>query len=181
MLRDLAGDAALSAALRDYQPAGDKSPGAGPGEFEKLIESNSGQSGSGLDLHWFFSGWVDADKGLPDIAITHVAVASVGTSAPNGSVSAPAESGNILVAVDLSNSGYAAAEIPVTVRTTQTSVTQRVLVPARGKVTRRILVQGTPTQVQANDGSVPETEASVHITTLNNAGAPSPSNPGPSQ
>jgi hypothetical protein len=179
MLRDLAGDAALSAALSGYNPADDNNS-SGPGTFEKLIESNSGESSSGLDLRWLFSDWVDADKGLPDIAIDHVVAASVSAGAPGSSPSATAEtgSGNILVAVDLSNSGYAAAEIPVTVRTTETSVTQRVLVPARGKITRRILVQGTPTQVQANDGSIPETEASVHITTLNNAGAPSPGNPG---
>ena len=68
-----------------------------------------------------------------------------------------------LVAVNLSNSGYAAAEIPVTVSNADTSVTQRVLVPARGKATQRILIQGRPTQVQANDGTVPETEASIHI------------------
>jgi hypothetical protein len=173
MLRGMAGDAALSAALRGYDPASDKNA-AGLGAFEKLIERNSGESNSGLDLRWFFLDWVDADKGLPDIAIDHVAVASVSAGAPGSSPSAAAEtgSGNILVAVDLSNSGYAAAEIPVTVRTAQTTVTQRVLVPARGKITRRILVQGTPTQVQANDGSVPETQASVHITTLNSAGSP---------
>jgi hypothetical protein len=178
MLRDLAGDAALSAALRDYDPANDKNAAA-PGAFEKLIESNSGELGSGesssgRDLRWVFLDWVDADKGLPDIAITHVAIASVSVPAPGSSPSAAAEddSGNVLVAVDLANSGYASAEIPVTVRTTETSVTQRVLVPARGNVTRRILVQGTPTQVQANDGSVPETQASVHITTLNSSGAP---------
>jgi hypothetical protein len=41
-----------------------------------------------------------------------------------------------------------------------------VLVPARGKVTVRILIQGKPTEVQANDGTVPETQASVHITRL---------------
>ncbi len=81
-----------------------------------------------------------------------------------------------LVAVNLSNSGYAAAEIPVTVGNPDTSVTQRVVVPARGKATLRILIQGRPTQVQANDGTVPETEAGIHIRTL--AGADStPSQP----
>jgi hypothetical protein len=37
-----------------------------------------------------------------------------------------------------------------------------VLVPARGKVVERILVLGQPTEVEANDGTVPETQASVH-------------------
>ena len=79
------------------------------------------------------------------------------------------------VAVNLSNSGYAAAEVPVTVRNADTSVTQRVLVPARGKATQRILIQGRPTQVQANDGTIPETEASIHIRNLSDAGSPSSS------
>ena len=79
------------------------------------------------------------------------------------------EANGWLVAVNLSNSGYAAAEIPVTVSNADTSVTQRVLVPARGKATQRILIQGRPTQVQANDGTIPETEASIHIKTLTDA------------
>jgi hypothetical protein len=153
MLRDLAGDAALSAALRAYSPAEDAArglgPGSGAGNFEKLIE----QAGLRRDLSWFFSDWVDADKGLPDIAIDSVFPSHT-------------EGDNWLVAVNLSNSGYAAAEVPVTVSNAATSVTQRVVVPARGKVTQRILMQGQPTQVQANDGTVPETEASIHIRTL---------------
>ena len=153
MLRDLAGDAALSAALRGYAADEGETAGGGPGAFEKLIESNSGASSSDPDLHWFFADWVDADKGLPDLSIDHV-------------VTEPAENGGTLVGITLSNSGYAAAEVPVTVRTRETAVTQRVLVPARGSLVRRILVQGAPTQVQANDGTIPETEASEHVTNL---------------
>ena len=178
MLRDLAGDAALSAAFRAYSPAEDAAHGLNPtaasGYFEKLIEqaaANSGESSSlgpnpdsHRDLSWFFSDWVNADKGLPDIAIDSVFPSHT-------------EGDNWLVAVNLSNSGYAAAEIPVTVSNPQTSVTQRVIVPARGKVTQRILMQGQPTQVQANDGTVPETEASVHIRTLDDADDASPSSP----
>jgi hypothetical protein len=67
----------------------------------------------------------------------------------------------------------------VTVKTDLTSVTQRVRVPARGKAVQRILIQGKPTEVQANDGTVPESQASVHGTSLDNAGAP-PAAPGPS-
>jgi hypothetical protein len=156
MLRDIAGDAALSAALRAYNPADDLSKGygrdAGPGPFEKLLE----QASVRRDLSWFFLDWVDADKGLPDLAIDSV-------------FPTPADAGNWLVAVNLSNDGYAAAEIPVTVRTASTSVTQRVLVPARGKAVQRILIQGKPTEVQLNDGTVPETQASVHVTRLGDA------------
>jgi hypothetical protein len=176
ILRDLAGDAALSAAFRAYSPTDDATRGLGPSAhseyFEKLIEqaaADSGESSSlgprpGLrrDLSWFFSDWVNADKGLPDIAIDSIFPSHT-------------EGDNWLVAVNLSNSGYAAAEIPVTVSNPQTSVTQRVIVPARGKVTQRILMQGHPTKVQANDGTVPETEASVHVRTLGDADDGSPS------
>lgn len=161
MLRDLAGDAALSAALRAYNPAIDQSQGygrdpGGPGEFEKLLE----QSSIRRNLDWFFNDWVDADKGLPDINIARV-------------VSEPAKAGVTLVGVTLNNSGYAAAEIPVIVSTPATSITQRLLVPARGSVTRRMLIQGNPTQVQANDGTVPEVEASVHVMKIETAASDS--------
>ncbi|MGA3102006.1 MAG: hypothetical protein ABSD61_09120, partial [Terracidiphilus sp.] len=164
VLRDLAGDAALSAALRAYSPAEDAAQGLGPAAgsdyFEKLIE----QAGLRRDLTWFFSDWVDADKGLPDIAIDSVFPSHT-------------EGDNWLVAVNLSNSGYAAAEIPVTVSNADASVTQRVIVPARGKATQRILIEGQPTRVQANDGTVPETDASIHIRNLDGAGIDSSSQP----
>jgi aminopeptidase N len=152
MLRDIAGDTALSAALRAYDPAADQNGSGAPGEFETLLERNAH-----LDLKWFFADWVDADKGLPDLAIDSVFPTA-------------AQAGNTLVGVNLSNAGYAAAEVPVTVRTAEASVTQRVLVPGRGKVVQRILIQGTPTAVQINDGTIPETEASEHVTDLTGAG-----------
>jgi aminopeptidase N len=163
MLRDLAGDGALAAALRDYDST--KAAGARDGasaELEKLIEQHAGR-----DLSWFFADWVDADKGLPDLAIDSV-------------FPTLAQAGNTLVAVNLSNSGYASAEIPVTVQTDNNSVTQRILVPARGKADRRILIQGPPTEVQANDGAVPETEASVHVKMLTDAVTPMPAPAQPS-
>jgi hypothetical protein len=174
MLRDLVGDAALSAALRAYDPAADTARGLAPvsaassaatsssgqasgsGTFEKLLEKAS----TPRDLSWFFADWVDADDGLPDIAIDSVFPSS-------------AQAGNWLVAINLSNAGYAAAEVPLTLSTADTSITQRVLVPARGKVVQRILILGKPTQVQVNDGTVPEIQASVHIKTLTDPDAPS--------
>ena len=83
MLRDIAGDAALSAALRAYNPAadlgsqnlgnqdsGNPSPGnqPAPSQFERLLE----QAGPRHDLTWFFADWIDADKGLPDLSIQSV-------------------------------------------------------------------------------------------------------------
>jgi hypothetical protein len=176
MLRDLIGDPDLSAAFIAYSPTEDAKHGLGSESdsayFEKLAThsaapsdgSPSPGSGSGQrrDLSWFFSDWIDSDKGLPDIAIDSV-------------YPGPTEGGSWLVAVNLSNSGYAAAEIPVTVRNADTSVTRRIVVPARGKAVQRILIEGKPTEVQANDGTVPETEASIHIKTLNDSSGTSSS------
>jgi hypothetical protein len=153
MLRDLAGDASLSAALRAYDPAADASKGYlqdhNAGTFQKLLE----QASIRRDLAWFFADWVDADKGLPDLSIDSV-------------FPARAEAGNWLVAVNISNAGYATAEVPITVRADNNSITQRVVVPGHGKAVQRILILGKPTEVQINDGTVPETEASVHVKKL---------------
>ena len=151
MLRDHAGDPALSVALRAYYPLADN-PAAGT-SFKKLLEATEYHP----NLAWFFADWVDADKGLPDLTIDGVFPTS-------------ASAGNWLVAVNVSNAGYATADVPVTVRSgtgsDARSVTQRIRVPARGKAIQHILIQGKPTEVQVNDGTVPETQASVHITKL---------------
>jgi hypothetical protein len=156
MLRDMVGDATLSAALRAYDPKADVSLGYGrdtaPGTFQMLLE----RAGAERDLKWFFADWVDADKGLPDLSIESV-------------FPSQEPSGSWLVAVRIDNAGYAAAEVPVTVRGISSSVTRRVLVPARDKISERILLQEKPTQVQLSDGTVPETQASVHIKTLDGA------------
>jgi hypothetical protein len=147
MLREATSDADLSVALRAWNP------GAGRGALEKLLEP----AGSGRDLSWLFGDWVDADKGLPDLSIESV----FPTSQPNG---------EWFVAVNVSNKGYAAAEVPVTVRSVDKSVTKRLLVPARGQAVQRTLIEGKPIAVQVNDGTTPETEASVHVTTLSSEG-----------
>jgi hypothetical protein len=171
MLRDMVGDNALSTALRGYDAAPNETKvgsssstldisSAGPdSRFEKLLEHASKR-----DLSWFFADWVDADKGLPDLAI-------------DGVFPEAAEAGNTLVAVDVTNSGYASAEVPVTVSGMGGSVSKRVMVPGRGKITVRILLIGRPAQVQVNDGSVPETGATVHIRTLDGAASSSQQQP----
>lgn len=165
MLRDVVGDATLSAALRAYDPAADASRGYGrangPSAFELLLE----QAGTRRDLSRFFGDWVDSDKGLPDLSIE-----SAFPSSPTP--------GSWLVAVNVVNNGYVSAEVPVTVRSDSTTVTQRVLVPARGKAVQRILIQGKPTEIQVNDGTIPETQASVHVSRL---GDPVVSPSGPSR
>jgi len=162
MLRDVAGDATLSAALRAYDPAQDYAKDSVRSSIERLLE----QAGTRQDLHWFFADWVDADKGLPDLTID-----SAFPSSPSP--------GSWLVAVNISNSGYASAEVPVTVRSDGNSTTQRVRVPARGKATQRILILGKPIEVQANDGTIPESQASVHITRLEDHAASPQSTPAP--
>jgi hypothetical protein len=162
MLRDVAGDQTLSAALRAYDPSQDLGRDTGRSSFENLLE----QAGVRRDLSWFFADWVDADKGLPDLSI-------------EGAFPSTASAGNWLVAVNLANNGYASAEVPVTVRSDSASVTQRVRIPAHGKAVQRILIQGKPTEVQVNDGTVPETQASVHVTRLDqDTSSPQPSAPG---
>jgi hypothetical protein len=157
MLRDLTSDDALAAALQtcsgassdQVRPSSKDQATTSTCPLQKLLK----QSGAARDLSWFFSDWVDADRGLPDLAIEGVF--------PNA-----AQNGTYLVAVRLANAGYAAAEVPVAVRTAKNTVTERVLVPARGKAVQRVLVTGQPTQVQVNDGTVPEIGASVHVTDL---------------
>jgi len=145
MLRYLAGDDGLAAALRVYDTGHNQDPAGGSNSFEKLLQG----SGAHRDLNWFFADWIYADKGLPDLSIEKVF--------PNA-----VQSGNWLVSVSVANAGYAAAEVPIVVRSATATTAERVLIPARGSITQRLLVQGKPTEVQLNDGTVPETQASIH-------------------
>lgn len=140
MLRDVAGDKALQSALQAYDPAKDTQPDY----FEHLLERASGK-----DLSWFFDNWVDHDRGLPDLSIASVYFN-------------PEQHQQVLVAVEIASDGYAEAEIPVTVRSADTSVTERIRVPAHGRITHRLSIQGTPVEVDVNDGTVPEVEDSIH-------------------
>ena len=176
MLRSMVGDEALSAALRAYDPAADlpqgyglpqgnshanaASPPSSPNGLEKLVHRTVEQAGLSNDISWFFADWVNADKGLPDLSI-----ASVYPTAE--------DAGNWLATVNIANAGYAAAEVPVTVRSNGSSITRRVLVPARSTVPQRLLILGKPIDVQVNDGTVPETQATVHITRLDQPQPPS--------
>lgn len=141
MLRDLAGDKPLGAALRAYDAQQDTAPDY----FEKLVEQASGK-----DLRWFFNAWVYHDAGLPDLSIGHVF--------PSRS----ARPDEWLVSVEVANDGYAEAEVPVTVHSATTAVTERVRIAGRSSVSRRMLIVGEPTSVEVNDGTVPEVGASVH-------------------
>ncbi len=152
MLRDLIDVPALREAFHNYQPKldTDLGPDAEPpaGEMEALLRNAA--KASGKDCTWFFADWIDADKGLPDLSIGNVFYE-------------PAHAGTWLVSINLSNAGYAGVEVPVTAHTAKTTVTDRVFIPGRGSITHRLLLMNEPTQIQLNDGVVPEVQASVHI------------------
>jgi aminopeptidase N len=141
MLRGIVGDSALMAALKQYDAAEDESGGL----FQQVLERTSGQK-----LDWFFNDWVDRDRGLPDL--------SIGAITP----SRGSAEDSYIVAVTVSNSGTAVANVPVTISSADAKLTSQMRIVAGGRETRRFLVHGRPTQVQVNDGTTPETEASVH-------------------
>jgi hypothetical protein len=62
----------------------------------------------------------------------------------------------------VSNTGTAVADVPVTIYSGDATVTARMRIEAKGRATHRFLAHGRPEQVQVNDGTTPETEASVH-------------------
>ena len=141
MLREIVGDKNLQTALQDYNPTRDSEPDY----FERLLNQASGR-----DLGWFFSNWVDQDRGLPDLSI-------------GGVFPSPAAHEQILVAIDIVNDGYAEATVPVTVRGAgDAATTAWVRIPARATVTHRMLCQENPAEIDLNDGSIPEVQDSIH-------------------
>lgn len=146
MLRSLVGDPALKDALKTYRRAGkdDEDPAA----FERVLEASSKR-----DLRWFFNDWVYQDRGLPDLSIASVTPRLLQTAAKGTSW---------LVSIDVRNDGYAAADVPVTVRSGDLTITQRLRIAGQSDASTRILFEGTPQEVLVNDGSVPEMTASSH-------------------
>jgi hypothetical protein len=166
-LRDALGDDALSAALRAYNGDDSNAPAGDPGNSHPLsFQAALKQASPHTDLSWLFSDWIDNDKGLPDLTIDKVY--------PNA-----VQSGNWLVSVTVSNAGYATADVPLTVRSAANITADRILVPARGNATLRVLIQGKPSEVQVNDGTVPETQASAHQMNLDQPTPPPTATPPP--
>jgi Peptidase family M1 domain len=149
MLRTIAGEDALKKALQSYRKVG-AAADANPEEFEKVLEQ-----ASGMDLRWFFDDWVYHDRGLPDLSIRHVSSRHTPDEGP--------KAGGWLIAVDVRNDGDAVAEVPVTVRSGTLTATERVRVAAHADAATRIVFQGTPDEVEVNDGSVPELQSSEHV------------------
>lgn len=145
MLRDIAGDNALQAALAAYaRNDNDGAQDTTADYFESLLEHASGK-----DLKWFFDDWVYHDRGLPDLSIASVYPNRVTRE-------------QVVVAVEIVNDGYVEAEVPLTVKGAGASVTERIRVPAHGRITHRITFQEDPKAVDVNDGSVPEVRDSIH-------------------
>jgi aminopeptidase N len=151
MLRSIVGDDALKQALQAYRldPRLDRDPIG----LQRTLENSSHK-----DLRWFFDDWVYRDRGLPDLSIVSVTPSQLTSRAglPSG----------WLVAVEVRNDGFAAAEVPVTVRSTSASETQRLRIPGRSSASTRIVFAGTPTEVEVNDGGVPETQSTIHTRQL---------------
>jgi hypothetical protein len=151
MLRSIVGDEALKQTLQAYRR--DAKLDRDPTGFEQTLEKFSHK-----DLRWFFNDWVYHDRGLPDLSI-----ASVTPSQTESRASLP---DGWLVAVVVRNDGYAEAEVPVTVRSGTASETMKLRIPGRSSASTRIVFAGTPAQVEVNDGSVPETQTSIHTRQL---------------
>jgi hypothetical protein len=155
-LREILGDDLFRLGLttfrhsRQLNPALDRDPEA----FEKSLEKTCSH-----DLAWFFDDWVYHDRSLPDLTIAQVN--------PRPILPMAGHPGGYLVAIDIRNDGYAAAEVPVTVRagnggSADTTATSRIRVPARSTASVRIVFGGVPETVELNDGSVPELRAPTH-------------------
>jgi hypothetical protein len=145
MLRGMVGDKPLAAALEQYDATQDPTQDRSAEYFEHLLERTSNQK-----LDWFFSDWVNRDRGLPDLNIEAITPSKGSTE------------DSFIVAVTVSNSGTAVADVPVSLYSSDATVTEHMRIEPKGRATRRFLVHGRPQQVQVNDGTTPETEASVH-------------------
>ncbi|MBS1815341.1 MAG: hypothetical protein JSS87_10735 [Acidobacteria bacterium] len=166
MLRFLVGEDPLQQALQAFRDTNGTSQ-----QFQSLLERTSGK-----DLGWFFDDWIYHDRGLPDLSIVGVSPRAVSgtTSSVIGSgaqtTSPDAQRartrGGWLVAVEVQNDGEATAEVPVTLRGDQFSTTEPLRILPHSHATIRILVPAEPTELQVNDGTVPELRADTHIRTL---------------
>lgn len=155
MLRDLAGEKALRSTLAAWrmQPVSQASAQAQAIAFQHQLERESGK-----DLGWFFNDWVLRDRGLPDLSIANLETSQTPAGAGHNT--------GYLVAVTVRNEGAAAADVPLIVRSGQFSATQRIRIPGFGQATQRVLVESAPTEVQINDGGVPELRSVIHTRQL---------------
>ncbi len=153
-LRSITGDQPLQIALttwRSQAPSHD-SPLAQATAFEHLIEQTSHK-----DLSWFFNDWVFRDRGLPDLTIA--------TVEPRLLEASKGHDTGWLVAITVRNEGAAAAQVPLTVRAGDVSVTRTIHINGLASTTERVVIEAKPTQILLNGGTMPELRESNH--TLN--------------
>jgi hypothetical protein len=138
MLKDMLTDDVLQKTLLVYQPEKD----IDPTYFQHLLEAQSKR-----DLQWFFDDWVYHDRGLSDLRL-------------ESAYARKASQDNFLITVTVENLGEAGAEVPVTVHFDGGEMSERVIVRGKAKGIVRISTPKVPTEVNVNDGSVPETDTS---------------------
>jgi hypothetical protein len=148
MLREIVGDDAMKNALQAYrrEDKGDADPRA----FQRVLEKAAKK-----DLNWFFDDWVYRDRGLADLSIVSVTPRALPAKTERGS--------SWLIAVEVRNEGDATADVPVTVQSGTLTATERLRIPGRSSASTRIVFEGEPSEVQVNDGSVPEITSSRHV------------------
>ena len=139
MLSDMAGEQALTQALKEYAPERDREPGY----FQRLLEKYARR-----DLEQFFDDWVYRDRGLPEFKVTEV-------------YARQNLNGGFLVTVTVENVGDAGAQVPVTIRAENgVESSGRLWVSAHSKASTRLTLPVTPASALVNDGSVPEIDPS---------------------
>jgi hypothetical protein len=143
MLRDMAGDDALKAAIRKYRAEDDNDKA--PKYVKQLIEAAAKR-----DLSWFFDDWVYQDRGLPDFHVQSVHPWKT-------------EKGVQFLTVTLENLGSAGAEVPFTIFFEGGEITKRIEVRAKATATTRVELPGTPSKIVVNDGSVPESDLTNNV------------------
>jgi hypothetical protein len=137
MLRDIAGDTALTKAIAAYRPEQDRDAAY----VQQLIEA---QGTPRRSLQPFFDSWVYHDYGLPDLRIDAI---NARQTVENTSV----------VSVTVENLTRVWAEVQVVVKSAKGDARlARLQVPGNAKSTTRIAFQGVPVMAEINDGSVPE-------------------------
>jgi hypothetical protein len=144
MLRDMIGESALKQALAAYRPEADDAPAY----IQHLIEAQSKRG-----LQWFFDDWVYRDRGLADFR-----VAAAYSRKMSGS--------NYIVTVTVENRGDAGAEVPVTLKMVEGQVVKKLEVRSKSQTVIRFEAASAPLEVVVNDGSVPESDMSNNVYTI---------------
>jgi hypothetical protein len=144
MLRDMVGDDALKQAIAKYRADEDKDPKY----VEHLVEAAAKR-----DLSWFFDDWVYQDRGLPDLRVQ---------SAHPWKTEKDVQ----FITITLENRGDAGAEVPFTISFEGGTITNRIEVRAKSTATTRVELQGAPSQIVVNDGSVPEGDVANNVFTV---------------